>query len=79
VSFLFADGNGNINGVENYSGPAGTGTINITGTYQVDSTGRAVLTGTPAGFAYVVSSKKVVLLPSGNNPALSSFNLGLTN
>ena len=64
VSFLFADGNGNINGIQNTSGPSGTGTQNLSATYQVDSTGRTVLTGTPAGIMYVVSAKKIVLLPT---------------
>ncbi len=79
VSFLFADGNGNINGIQNFSGPSGTGTLDLSATYEVDSTGRAVMTGAPAGILYVVSAKKIVLLPTGNAPALSSFNLGLTN
>ncbi len=78
VSFLFGDGNGNINGTENTSGPSGPGTNPVSATYLVDSTGRAVVTGTPAGIMYVVSRKKIVLLPSGNNPALSIFVAGLT-
>jgi hypothetical protein len=79
VSWLFADGNGNINGIQDFSGPSGIGTQNLSATYQVDSTGRAVFTGTPAGIMYVVSSKKVVLLPSGNNPVLSTFSAAATN
>lgn len=79
VSWVFADGNGNINGIEDTSGPHGTGTQNLSATYQVDSTGRAVLTGTPAGIMYVISAKKVVLLPTGNNPVLSSFYAASTN
>ncbi len=79
VSFLFADGNGNFNGIQNFSGPTGTGTQNLLATYQVDSTGRAVLTGTPAGIMYVVSTKRIVLLPTGDTPVLSVFNLGQTN
>jgi hypothetical protein len=79
VSWLFADGNGNINGIENTSGPNGIGTQNLAATYQVDATGRAVVTGTPAGIMYVISAKKVVLLPSGNNPVLQTFNAASTN
>ena len=79
VGFLLADGNGNMNGTENYSGPSGTGTQDLSATYQVDTTGRAVLTGTPAGFMYVISAHKVVLLPTGNNPVLSPFSTGVTN
>lgn len=77
--YFLADGNGNLSGMESTSGPSGPGTLSLSATYQVDSTGRAVLTGTPAGFMYVVSPKKVVLLPMGNAPALSVFNIGLTN
>jgi large repetitive protein len=78
VSFVFGDGNGNINGSENTSGPSGPGSNPISATYLVDSTGRAAVTGTPAGIMYVVSRKKIVLLPSGNNPALNIFVAGLT-
>jgi hypothetical protein len=77
--YFLADGNGNLSGLENTSGPSGPGTLPLMATYQVDSTGRAVLNGTPQGFMYVVSAKRVVLLPMGNAPALSVFNIGLTN
>ncbi len=73
VAYLVADGNGNIIGMANTSGPSGTGMLTYSATYQVDSTGRAVVTGTPAGIMYVVSPTKVVLLPSGNTPALNVF------
>jgi hypothetical protein len=76
VSFLQADGNGNMNGIQNYSAPAGPGTQNLVSTYQVDASGRALLTpttGNLGGIMYVVSPKKVVLLPSGSTPALSTF------
>ncbi|MGB8887957.1 MAG: Ig domain-containing protein [Candidatus Korobacteraceae bacterium] len=79
VSYLLADGNGNLNGIADTSGPSGTGTQNLAATYQVDSTGRAVVSGTPAGIMYVISAKKVVLLPSGNNPVLGVFSAGATN
>jgi len=79
VGYLFADGNGNLTGMANTSGPSGTGTQNYSATYQVDATGRAVLTGTPAGFMYLISSGNVVFLPRGNAPALNVFSAGLTN
>lgn len=73
VNWLFADGNGNVNGIQDYSGPSGTGTQNLSLMYQVDSTGRAVVTGTVPGIAYVVTSKRLVMLPNGNTPALNVF------
>ena len=79
VGYLLADGNGNFNGMGNTSAPSGTGTVVYSASYQVDSTGRAVVTGTPGGFMYVVSPSEVMLLPNGNTPALNIFNTGLTN
>jgi hypothetical protein len=79
VGYFLADGTGDLSGLESTSGPSGPGTLPLSATYQVDSTGRAVLTGVPAGYMYVVSAKKVVLLPTGNAPALSVFNIGLTD
>jgi len=79
AGYLLADGNGNLNGMASTSGPSGTGTVTYSATYQVDSTGRAVVTGTPAGFMYVVSPSEVVFLPTGNTPALNIFSTGLTN
>ena len=79
VSFLFADGNGNINGIEDFSGPTGPGTQNLFATYQVSSTGRTTLSGTPAGVAYVVSNKKIVVLPSGTSPVLATYSTAATN
>jgi hypothetical protein len=76
VSFFQADGNGNMNGIQNFSGPSGPGTQNLASTYQVDASGRAVVTpttGNLGGIMYVISPKKVVLLPSGTTPALSTF------
>jgi hypothetical protein len=76
VSFFQADGNGNMNGIQNYSGPSGPGTQNLVSTYQVDASGRTVVTpttGNLGGIMYVVSPKKVVLLPSGTTPVLSTF------
>jgi hypothetical protein len=73
VASLMADGNGNLSGVENYSGSSGTGSQNLAATYQVDATGRVVVSGTPSGFMYLVSASKVVFLPDNNAPALSVF------
>jgi hypothetical protein len=55
------------------SAPGGQGSVNLSATYQVDATGRALLSGTPAGIVYVISPSKVVLLPSGATPSLSIF------
>ena len=89
VSWLYADGNGNVNGMEDTSGSNGPGTMNFAYTYKVDNTGRALVCASGAcnaqstkiiGIAYVVSSTKFVLLPALNPdgspdqfPALSIF------
>ena len=73
---LFADGQGNIAATQYTNGPGGlSGPNNFDLTYQVDSTGRAVVqqNGTTFGIAYVVGPKKVILLPAGNGPALNVF------
>ena len=77
TGYFLADGNGNLTGFANTSGPSGTGTQAYAATYQVDATGRTMVTGSPAGIVYVVSPSKAVLLPSGNNPALGIFQAGL--
>jgi hypothetical protein len=74
VTSLVADGNGDINGTENTSGPGGPNQQQFTYTYTVDATGRAVVqqSGTTIGIAYVISPTKFVLLPTTDvNPALS--------
>ena len=52
----------------------------LTLTYQVDATGRGVVTdqttGNQYGFLYVVSPNKFALVPTGNNPALNIFITG---
>jgi hypothetical protein len=82
VSFFQADGNGNLNGIQNYSGSSGSGTQNLSATYSVDASGRAVVTPNPngnlGGVMYVISAKKVVLLPSGATPVLSTFSSAQT-
>jgi hypothetical protein len=81
VSFFQADGNGNLNGIQFYSAPSGPGQQNLTSTYTVDASGRAVVNptvGNLGGIMYVVSAKKVVLLPSGNAPVLGTFSSAQT-
>jgi len=71
---LFADGAGNLAGTQYSSGPNGVGDPTpLSLTYQVDSTGRAVVNqnGNEFGVLYVVGPKKFVLLPTGDDPALS--------
>lgn len=79
AAWWFADGAGTISGKQYTSGPGGVGgPSDVALTYDVDSTGRAVLQGNggTAGFLYVIGPKKYVLLPTGNNPALSVFITG---
>src|SRR5208337_4302409 len=77
VTWLSSDGAGNMNGTEDTSGPGGPGTMPLTYTYQIDSTGRIVFTGNPAAVGYVISPSdisptKMVLFPTTDvNPALS--------
>jgi Putative Ig domain len=80
VSWAFAGG-GAINLSLDTSGPGGPGSSQPSGTYQVDGTGRAVLTlnGSPAGVIYVVSPQKFVVLPNTSGPVLSTFTRGSTN
>ena len=74
VTWLSSDGNGNINGTSDTSGPGGDQQQNFTYTYAVDSTGRIVFTGTTPAVGYVISPSKFVLLPTSDpNPALSVF------
>jgi len=75
VTWLYADGQGNINGIQDTIAPGGPGgPTNFTWTYQVDSTGtgRAVVSGSYPSVMYVVSPTKVIMLPtSDTNPVLS--------
>jgi len=77
VTDLIADGAGNITAIQNTSGPGGPGgPNNLTLTYSVDSTGRAVVltsSGARYGNLYVVSPTKFILLPTGTAPALNVF------
>ncbi len=74
VTWVLSDGNGNLSGTTNQSGPSGVGTQPINATYQVDATGRAVISesGSPTTILYVISPTKVALLPTADpNPSFS--------
>jgi hypothetical protein len=76
VSYFQADGGGHLSGVQSFSGPSGPGQQNLASTYLVDASGRAVLTpstGNLGGIMYVISNKKVALLPSGTGAVISTF------
>jgi hypothetical protein len=74
ITYELADGNENLNGTQDTSGPSGTGTQNFSYSYQVDQTGRAVEmeSGNQVGILYVISPTKIAFLPTSDpNPALS--------
>jgi hypothetical protein len=76
VAALFANASGNITGIQYSSGPGGpAGPTNLTLTYSVDSTGRAVVqqSGTTFGILYVVSPTEFFLLPAGTDPVMNVF------
>jgi hypothetical protein len=77
VSLVAADGNGNAQFTSDLSGPTGLmSNVSVSGTYSVDTAGRAVLTVTgdpnPAIF-YLVSPTKAVFLSGDGGGFLSSF------
>jgi hypothetical protein len=77
VSLAAADGAGNVQFTSNTSGSKGLqSNVMMTGTYSVDSTGRAVVTvsgdATPRIF-YVVSPMEAVLLSGDTGGYLASF------
>lgn len=80
VTALLADGAGHITATQYTSGPGGPGgPNNLMLTYQVDSTGRAIVTnqnGQEFGVLYVVGPTQFVLLPTGNEPAANNFSSG---
>jgi len=80
VAYLYANGIGNVAGSQFTSGPGGpSGPNSLTLTYQVDSTGRTVVMDQNQniyGLLYVVSPTKVVMVPSGNDPALNVYIAG---
>jgi hypothetical protein len=76
VTEMFADGVGDITATQYTAGPGGVGGPNqLTLAYSVDGSGRAVVNqnGNEFGVLYVIGPSKFVLLPAGNNPALSIF------
>ena len=80
VTGAFADGNGNLNGTTNSSGPSGSASQDFTATYSVDATGRMTLTenGSLAAILYVISPTRVAMLPAVD-PSPSVSVLGSTN
>lgn len=79
VTYLFADGVGNINATQYTSGTGGNhGPNNFALTYQVDATGRGVVNQgqNPFGYLYVIGPEKFALVPTGNAPALNVFAYG---
>ncbi len=80
VTYLFADGVGNMNALQYTSGSGGnTGPTSIPLTYQVDSTGRGVVldhNNNPFGYLYVIGPEKFAMVPTGNAPALNVFASG---
>jgi hypothetical protein len=80
VAWLQADGNGNINASQDTSGPGGPQTNQFAVTYQVDSTGRALVYSNPGGtlqgILYLVSPTKIGILSTDTNPVLSTFTSG---
>ncbi len=80
VSWVLADGNGNLNGTNVTSDSTGVGGGNFIGTYSIDATGRMTLTenGKVAAILYVISPTRVALLPAaGSDPSVQV--LGSTN
>jgi len=76
VTALVANGAGSMTATQYTGGPGGPGgPNNLTLTYQVDSTGRAIVTqnGQEFGVLYVVSPTKFVLVPTGTAPAVNDF------
>ena len=80
IDWLFADGNGNITGSQDSSGPGGPQTNQFAVTYQVDATGRALVYSNPGdmlqGIMFVLSPTKIVVLSTDANPSLSTFMIG---
>jgi Putative Ig domain len=80
IDWLFADGNGNITGSQDSSGPGGPQTNQFAVTYQVDATGRALVYSNPGdmlqGIMFVLSPTKIAVLSTDANPSLSTFMIG---
>lgn len=71
VDWFFADGNGNMNLLENYSAGSGTGSTAFNGTYQIQSSGRGVVTDSNGQqtIVYVVNPNRCYVLPMTANAA----------
>jgi large repetitive protein len=80
VDWLLADGNGNINGSQDSSGPGGPQTSQFSLTYQVDASGRALVYSNPGntleGILFVISPTQLVILSTDANPVLTTFAIG---
>jgi hypothetical protein len=79
VTFMFADGVGNMTASQVTSGSGGNnGPNNLALTYQVDPTGRGVVNQnqSPFGYLYVIGPEKFAMVPTGNAPALNVFATG---
>ncbi len=65
VEWLFGDGNGNLNIYQNYNGPSGPGTVQVNGTYQIQSSGRgeALQNGTQQGIMYLTNPNRCFVVP----------------
>jgi hypothetical protein len=60
VDWFFADGNGNMNILEDYSAPDGTGSSGFNDTYQIESSGRGNGQRQPGGSPLQRSIKPAV-------------------
>ena len=81
VEWALVDGNGNINGLQDSSGPNGSQSNQpVALTYQMDASGRALLDSNPGGtlqgIMYLVSPSSALVLSTDANPVLSSFATG---
>jgi len=81
ATFLYADGVGTLSGTQFTVTGSGPGSpTNLALTYSVSGTGRALVQqgSHMYGIGYIVSisPKKVILLPTGDNPTLNVFSAG---
>ena len=72
VDWLFADGNGNMNLLEDYSAGSGIGSSGFNGVYQIQSNGRGVVSdnGSQQAIVYVVNPNRCFVLPLTADSAL---------
>ena len=80
ATYLRADGIGSAFGTQYTSGSGGdTGPTSINLTYQIDGTGRGVVTDSQHntyGYLYVVGPNKVAMIPTTSAPAVNVFITG---